>query len=68
MTDAAETTIRTRLAELTASCKTQLDLDAIVSTVVRTIRSEFPAASASEIMYELDCRKQSFRKMTRFDD
>jgi hypothetical protein len=57
-------TIRERIAELTQGCKTQVDLDAIVSRgALKTLRSEFPNADASEIMYEWDSMKLKIRKM-----
>jgi hypothetical protein len=57
-------TIRERIAELTQGCKTQVDLDAIVSRgALKKLRSEFPNADASEIMYEWDSMKLKIRKM-----
>ncbi len=46
-------TIRERLQEMTKGATTQVDLDAIVARgLLRTMRAEFPEASATEIMYE----------------
>jgi len=57
-------TIRERITELTQGCKTQVDLDAIVSRgALKTLRAEFPNADASEIMYEWDSMKLKIRKM-----
>lgn len=57
-------TIRERIAKLTQGCKTQVDLDAVVSRgALKTLREEFPNADASEIMYEWDSMKLKIRKM-----
>lgn len=57
-------TIRERIAELTEGVKTMVELDVVVSRgALKTLREEFPDASASEIMYEWDSRKAQIKKM-----
>src|SRR5208283_2051634 len=54
----ATMTIRDRIAQLTAGCKTQLDLDRAVSSgALKTLRTEYPNADPSEVMYYWDARK-----------
>lgn len=57
-------TIRERIAELTKDCRTQVDLDALVTRgLFQTLKTEFPNASASELMYEWNSRKMQIRIM-----
>jgi len=57
-------TIRERIAELTQDAKTQVDLDALVTRgLFKTLQTEFPTASASELMYEWDSKKMQIRRM-----
>lgn len=63
--------VRTKIAELTASARSQVDLDAIVSGaggIGNLYRTEFPGIALDEFMYEWESRKISFRgRMTQED-
>ena len=52
--------IRTRLAEITKNCRTQTDLDAIVSRaggLGNLFHAEFPAGDPGEFSYEWESIK-----------
>jgi len=56
--------VRDKIAELTASARSQIDLDAVVSRaggLGNLFRSEFPGAALDEFMYEWESRKLAFR-------
>jgi len=58
-------TLRQTVEAETENARTQIDLDKIwASGFAKRIQMAFPSASASEIMYEWDCRKIHIRKMT----
>lgn len=63
--------VRTKIAELTANARSQIDLDAIVSRaggLGNLYRSEFPGVALDEFIYEWESRKLSFRnRMTEED-
>jgi hypothetical protein len=56
--------IKERIAELTQGVTTQVELDAVVSRnkLPGSLRTEFPNASAFEIMYEWNARKMQIRR------
>lgn len=57
-------TIRERLNEITATAKTQVDLDRIWHNgLPRQIKSEFPNMDPGEFFYEWDNIKNRIKKM-----
>jgi hypothetical protein len=53
-------TMRERLAEITAGCRSQVDLDAIVAAaggLGNLFRAEFPNGDPGEFRYEWESRK-----------
>lgn len=63
--------VRTKIAELTANVRSQVDLDAVVSRaggLGNLYRTEFPSVALDEFMYEWESRKLTFRgRMTSED-
>lgn len=61
--------VREKIAEITKTCRSQTDLDAIVSKaggLPKLYATEFPGVSRDEFLYEWDALKLQFRrKMTR---
>ena len=59
-----EPTIREMIQTATKDAKTQVDIDRVWrSGLIQQIQTAYPAASASEIMYEWNVAKMAIRKM-----
>lgn len=57
--------VRTKLAELTVNVRTQIELDALVSSaggLGNLYRTEFPNVAADEFMYEWESMKLAIRR------
>ncbi len=67
-------TVRETIAQLTAQCKTQVDLDAVVSRegdLGTMMRTHCPDCSTGEFIYEWENRKlalRSRRRAARYDE
>lgn len=63
--------VREKIAELTRDCKSQVDLDAVVSRhggLGEIFRTQFPGVARDEFVYEWESRKLAFRgRMTKED-
>jgi len=63
--------VREKIAEITTGCRSQVDLDAVVSKyngLGNIYSTEFPGVARDEFMYEWESRKLAFRgRMTRDD-
>jgi len=63
--------VRAKIAELTQGCKSQIDLDAVVSRhggLPKLFAEQFPGVARDEFSYEWDSMKLGFRgRMTEED-
>lgn len=62
------TSVRSKIAELTADCNSRTDLDKLISRnggLGGLFRAHFQGADQAEFMYEWDSRKLAIRHMTR---